>query len=151
MPLVMERRGRKVIAYASTTLNKAQRRYCATYRELFAAQWGVHYFSHYLGERKFRLRTDHSALRWLVDFKEPQGMVARWIFKLSEYNFTIEHRAGSKHSNEDALSRIGRTRCKRDECLSCRGLLSQRKKADDAAKILLILQMEFSIGWIHIQ
>ena len=128
----------KVVAYASTTLNKAQCRYCATYKELYAVQWAVNYFAHYLTGRKFRLRTDHSALRWLMNFKKPEGMVARWIIKLSEYDFVIEHRAGEKHLNADALSRIGSTRCRREDCFSCNGLIPGK----DMAKLATIQDMK---------
>lgn len=32
--------------------------------------------------------------------------MSRWIEELSQYNVTIQHRSGSKHTNADALSRI---------------------------------------------
>ncbi|CAC5356335.1 unnamed protein product [Mytilus coruscus] len=54
---------------------------------------------------KFLLRTDHSSLRWLFNFKDPQGQLARWHEVLSQYNFDIQHRAGIKHTNADAQSR----------------------------------------------
>lgn len=108
----------KVIAYASKTLNKQQKCYCATYRELFAVQWAVNHFHNYLWGRPFKLRTDHASLQWLLNFKEPEGIVARWVSVLDTFDFTIEHRAGSKHSNADGLSRI-RRKCHRDSCVTC--------------------------------
>ena len=48
---------------------------------------------------------DQNALRWLRSFKEPKGQVARWIERLAEFDFTIEHRPGRLHGNADALSR----------------------------------------------
>ena len=53
----------------------------------------------------FRLRTDHSSLQWLQNFRELKGQLARWLEQLQEYDFTIVHRAGGKHSNADAMSR----------------------------------------------
>ena len=66
----------------------------------------MHQFRHHLLGRKFTLRTDHGSLRWLFHFKEPQGQMARWLEVLSQYNFQIVHRAGKRHQNADALSRV---------------------------------------------
>ena len=101
------------IAYASKSLSKTQRSYCTTRRELLAVVVFVNYFRHYLLGRKFIVRTDHSALRWLMSFKEPTDQTARWLELLSQFNFEIEHRAGKKHANADALSRLP---CDPDDC-----------------------------------
>ena len=96
----------RVIAYASRTLSKAERRYCVTRRELLAAIVFIRQFRSYLLGNKFTLRTDHGSLRWLWNFKQPEGQLARWLEKLQEYDFIIEHRQGRKHNNADALSRL---------------------------------------------
>ena len=96
---------RCVVAYASRVLTKQERQYCATRREMLALVWAIQYFKPYLWGRPFRVRTDHSALKWLKNFKDPHGQVARWLEILSEYDFTVEHRPGLKHGNADALSR----------------------------------------------
>jgi hypothetical protein len=36
-------------------------------------------FRHYLLGRHFTVRTDHNSLTWLMNFKEPQGQLARWL------------------------------------------------------------------------
>ena len=36
----------------------------------------------------------------------PKGRRARWIMKLQQHHFTIEHRAGKHNANADALSRM---------------------------------------------
>ena len=109
----------RVIAYSSTSLNRAQQRYCVTHRELLAVVEAVKRFRPYLCGSKFLLRTDHSSLKWLIHMKDPEGMLARWIVVLSAYDFDIEHRPGKKHGNADGLSRIPRRRCKRAECIDC--------------------------------
>jgi len=63
-------------------------------------------FQHYLLGREFTIRTDHSSLTWLLNFKDPQGQLARWLETLSQYNTVVTHRPGKKHINADALSRI---------------------------------------------
>lgn len=76
----------------------------------------VKQFKHCLWSRKFLLRTDHSSLKWLRNFKEPEGMIARWIYVLDKYNFDIQHCKGSLHVNEDAMSRKPRRRCNQENC-----------------------------------
>ena len=95
----------KVIAYASKTLQKGQRNYSATKRELYAVVYYTHYFREYLIGRKFDVITDHRALVWLCSFKEPDGLVARWKEKLSLFDFEIKHRPGTQISHADVLSR----------------------------------------------
>ena len=99
-------------------MSKAQRRYCTTDRELLAVVQAVKHFKHYLYGRHFLIRTDHGALKWLLNFRQPEGKIARWLTALGTFDFSIEHRAGSKHGNADGLSRRPR-RCKRSSCPAC--------------------------------
>ena len=94
-----------VIAYASKTLSKCERRYCVTRKELLAVVNYVKHFRHYIYGKRFTLRTDHGSLRWIMNFKNPEGQVARWLEILSAYDMKIEHRAGRLHGNADGLSR----------------------------------------------
>lgn len=98
----------RVIAYASVSLSKRERQYCVTRRELLAVVYGTKHFRHYLLGRPFLIRTDHNSLRWLRSFKNPEGQVARWLERLAEFEFTIQHRPGKSHANADGLSRICR-------------------------------------------
>ncbi|VDI34534.1 Hypothetical predicted protein [Mytilus galloprovincialis] len=63
------------------------------------------YQRHYLLGKKFQVRTDHKALSWLWNFKEPEDQIARWQAYLSEFDMEIVHRKGSNHNNEDGMSR----------------------------------------------
>ncbi|KAL5502654.1 hypothetical protein EMCRGX_G009459 [Ephydatia muelleri] len=56
--------------------------------------------------RRFTLRTDHGALLWLHNFKEPEGQLARWLGKLHKFDNAIVHRSGQQHSNAAAMSRM---------------------------------------------
>ena len=67
----------KVIAYASRSLNKAEKNYCITEKELLAVRYFIEYYRQYLLGRRFRVRTDHQALIWLFRLKEPRGKIAR--------------------------------------------------------------------------
>lgn len=104
-----------VIAYFSKALSKAEKNYCVTRKELLAIVKTLEHFHKYLYGQPFLLRTDHASLTWILDFKNPEGQVARWIERLQEYQFKIEHRRGQMHGNADALSRRP---CKAD-CKHC--------------------------------
>lgn len=57
------------------------------------------------GGNYFPLRTDHGVLKWLLNFKNPEGQLAFWKKKLQEFVFSIEPWAGKGHKNVDALLR----------------------------------------------
>ena len=95
-----------MIAYYNQTLSSSERRYCVTRRELLSVVKAIQHFHSYLYGRHFTVRTDHAALKWLFSFWNPEGQVARWIQRLQEYDFDIQHRPGLKHNNADALSRL---------------------------------------------
>ena len=103
----------RVLAYFSKSMTSSERNYCVTRKELLAVIKAVDHFRQYLLGHEFVVRTDHSSLQWLLNFKTPEGQLARWMEKLSEYNFKIEFRKGTQHANADALSRVP---CRRPSC-----------------------------------
>ena len=107
----------------------------------------VRHFHCYLYGRPFTLRTDHGSLRWLKNFKNPEGQLARWLEILSEYDFVIEHRRGRSHMNADALSR----RPCPEECKHCRKIeekenqnvdISVQNQADQLDKTICAVNNE---------
>lgn len=68
-----------VIAYASRTLTKCERRYCVTRKELLAVVYFKKHYKHYLYGKELLVRSDHGSLRWLFNFKNPEGQLARWL------------------------------------------------------------------------
>ena len=95
----------------SRTLTKTERKYSVTRKELLVVVHFVKHFRHFLYGKTFTVRTDHSSLRWLMNFKNAEGQLARWLEVLSSYNMTIKNRPGSQHQNADALSRIPCKQC----------------------------------------
>lgn len=94
------------IAYASRNLNKAEQNYNTTEKELCAIVWGVKQFRPYLLGQKFKIITDHRALSWLFNIKDPGSRLTRWRLKLEEYEYEIQYKPGTSNTNADALSRI---------------------------------------------
>ena len=121
----------KAIAFASKTLNPAQQNYCTTKRELLAVVTFLRHFKHYLIGRKFIIRTDHAPLVWLKNFKEPEGMIARWISIIETYDYELRYRPGRQHLNADALSRKPKRKCPNHLCHDCFPSNKVVRKNDD--------------------
>jgi len=96
----------RVVAYASRSLNNAERNYAPTELECLAAIWGMEHFRSYLLYQPFELITDHAALQWLFNKQDPPRKFMRWIIRIMEFPYEIRYRKGKIHSNADALSRL---------------------------------------------
>lgn len=118
--LSQEKEGKEwVVAYFSKKFTPPERNYCVTRKELLAVVKSVDHFHPYLYGARFKVRTDHAALRWLKTLKNPEGQLARWIGKIEQHDYEIEHRQGRVHGNADSLSRrpcpVDCTHCSRCE------------------------------------
>lgn len=82
----------KPIAFMSKKLNTSQRNYSVTERECLAALEAIKKFRCYLELQEFEVVTDHSSLMWLMRQPDLSGRLARWVFKLQPYRFSISHR-----------------------------------------------------------
>ena len=101
----------RVIAYGSKALSKPERNYCVTRRELLAIIVFLKKYRHYIGGSLVKFRTDNGSLRWLCNFRDPEGQLARWLEVLASFNYELEYRQGRKHQNADGLSRIPCRQC----------------------------------------
>lgn len=91
----LDEQGREyLVACVSRSLNDAEKHYPAWKGELLAAVFGIRAFRPYLLTRQFQLITDHKALLWMMKQQRPTGQLARWILSISEYQFSLVHRAG---------------------------------------------------------
>ena len=76
------------ISFASRMLNKAEKNYSTTHKELLAVVFGTQVHRCYLYGRKFKIVTDHAALKWLITVKNHKwSRLTRWVLKLAEYEF----------------------------------------------------------------
>ncbi|XP_030586939.1 uncharacterized protein K02A2.6-like [Archocentrus centrarchus] len=99
------------IAFASRSLNAAERNYAQIDREALSLVWGVKKFNQYLYGRHFTLITDH---RPLVSIFNPQKSIPtmaaarlqRWALFLGAHTYTIEFKGTKLHGNADGLSRL---------------------------------------------
>lgn len=95
----------RVIAYASQASNKTTGNYSSEKMEAFAIVWALDHWRDYLAGSHFRLQTDNRALVWLFKQRHLEGMLARWVMLLQQFDFTVEHKPGKSNAVADALSR----------------------------------------------
>lgn len=122
----------RVVAYFSKTLTKHERNYCITRKELLAVIEAVKHFHHYIYGVPVLVRTDHGALTWLLNFKNIEGQMARWLETLGEYDLKIQHRVGRKHMNADGLSRLPCDNCQYCDRQEKRGLVKSADSIQNA-------------------
>ena len=89
-------------------------------------------FKQYLYGHNVTVRTDHAALRWLLNFKNPEGQLARWLEVISEYNMTIQYRPGRKHGNADGLCWKACKQCGNDTDI---GKVSETLEVSDGTEV----------------
>jgi len=95
----------KPVVYLSRTLNEHEKNYATTHKECLAIVWCIKQCEHYLLGKKFIIRTDHNALKWLMSVKDHNGKLMRWALTLMEFEFEIQHVKGKTNFVADALSR----------------------------------------------
>ena len=97
------------IAYASTSLNKAQKSYTATGAEAAAMMYALRKWRHIIQSTSSTtvVITDHSAVCSLMDPKKEftNRRLANYAAELGDMNIVIAHRSGRVHYTADWLSR----------------------------------------------
>ena len=83
-----------------------QRNYTTTKREGLAMVYALQKFRHYLLGVHFKMFTDHSALKYLINKLVLGGKISRWLLLFQEYNFEIIVKPGRLNARPDHLSRL---------------------------------------------
>ena len=96
------------VAYWSRKFNDTELRWGIGQKELLAIIESLEHWRRYLQwlPDRFLVLTDHEALKGVVNAsaKDLQGRLARWIYRLSQFDFDVQHQKGSAN-RADALSR----------------------------------------------
>ena len=97
----------RVIAYASRSLNPAEKNYLAHKLEFLALKWAVtsHFYEYpYGGE--FNVYTDNNPLTSILTTAQLDATSQRWIASLANNTFGLHYKCGKSNIEADALSRI---------------------------------------------
>src|SRR5882724_2399410 len=93
------------VCFQSRNLTAPEMNYTVTEQECLAVVWACEKFRPFIECTYFEVITDHKALTWLTNLKDPKGRLARWVFRLTGFNFEIKYRPGSLNYVPDMLSR----------------------------------------------
>ncbi|KAK4321239.1 hypothetical protein Pmani_007963 [Petrolisthes manimaculis] len=104
--LMQEHQGKnRPIAYASRTLNKAEKNYAVTEIEALAVVWALKKFKYIIYGYPIEILTDHKPLLHLFKGKDLFGRMARWLLTVQNYMPTFTYIKGKANVAADALSR----------------------------------------------
>ncbi|KAK8980795.1 hypothetical protein V6N11_047926 [Hibiscus sabdariffa] len=98
-----------VIAYASRTLDSAQRNYSTTEKELLTIVFALEKFRSYLLGTNVVVFSDHASLCYLMNKKEAKPRLIHWILLIQEFNLEIKDKKGRENLVADHLSQISLT------------------------------------------
>ena len=98
--------GKPHVVYYARTLNKAQRNYTTTEKELLAVVYALDKFRAYLVGSDIVIFTDHSALKYLLTKQNAKARLIRWVLLLQEFNLQIKDKKGVENVVADHLSRL---------------------------------------------
>lgn len=101
----------KPVAFASRTLQPAEKNYSQLDKEALAVIFAVKRFHSYVWGRPFKIYTDHKPLLALLgEAKEIQQLYSprmqRWALLLSAYRYELYYVTGARNVTADALSRL---------------------------------------------
>jgi hypothetical protein len=133
----------RVIAYGSKAMSKHEIGYCITRKELLAIVHFTQHFKHFLYGTRFKLRTDHKAIVFMMTTKKPiTPQFQNWMNYLSSLDMIFEYRKGELHQNADALSS--------KECMVCAQCMTKHEEAKiskQRTRMLVLDEEELHIPW----
>ena len=97
----------RVIAYASHSLSKLEKRYHASKLEYLCLKWAItDQFHEYLYGGSFKVCTDNNPLMYILTMVNLDTTGQRWVTSLANYDFKVKYRSGKQNIDADSLSRI---------------------------------------------
>jgi len=99
----------KPVSFASRKLNKTEKKYSTTEREMLSITYSVKQFEHHILGRLVKIGTDHEPLVTMKDLKVKSGRLARMFHEISEQEYILEYIPGDQNYLPDFLSRANST------------------------------------------
>ena len=94
-----------LVAYASHTLTKHERKYGITELEALGVVWALKHFRAYLWGHRCTVFTDHAPVQSLLCNTRATDKLACWADAMAEFDIEISYKRGCQNANTNALSR----------------------------------------------
>jgi hypothetical protein len=94
------------ITFASRELSYLEQNYNMTEREGLAMVYALHKYIHYLLGKHFKMFTDHSTLKDLVNKPVLGGRICQWLLLFHEFDFEVIVKPRKLNVGPDHLSRV---------------------------------------------
>jgi hypothetical protein len=94
------------IVFASRNLSIVEKNYTTIEREQLEMVYALYKFRHYLLGSHFRVYTDHSSLKYLVNKPVLGGRICIWLLLFQEYNLEVVVKPWKLNAGPDRLSCI---------------------------------------------
>ena len=114
VPKGQNRKEGRLLACTSRTLSPAERNYSVSELECLAIVFSCDKFRKYIYEKEIVIETDHHALCFLMNIKDPNGRLGRWSIKMQGIKYKMRYNAGHLHADADCLSRYPLTATLKD-------------------------------------
>jgi len=134
------------LAFCSRKLYSVENNYTTTEREGLAMVYALHKYKHYILGAHFKMFTDHSTLKYLVNTPELGGRICRWLLLFQEYDFEIIVKLGKLNVGPDHLSRLesGEEGGSLDDALPNAQLFSVRMVDDYFSNVVQFFSTRFT-------
>jgi hypothetical protein len=95
-----------LIAFTRRKLSDSKQNYNTTEREGLAMVYALHKYRHYLLGKHFKMFTDHSALKYLVNKPMLGGGIYQWLLLFQEFDFEVIVKPEKLNAGPDQLPRV---------------------------------------------
>jgi hypothetical protein len=95
-----------LLSFASRKLSTVEINYTTSEQEGLAMVYALQKFHHYLLVGHFKMFTDHSTLKYIVNKPVLGGRICGWLLLFQEYDFEIIVNPGRMNKGLDHLSRL---------------------------------------------
>jgi hypothetical protein len=126
------------LAFVIRKLSTIEINYTTTEREGLSMVYVLQKFHHYLLGGNFKMFTNHSTLKYLVNKPVFGGIICRWLLLFQEYDFEIMVKPGRMNKGPNHLSRLehGEEPTSLEDTLLDAQLLTIRKVDDHFVEIV---------------